>query len=123
MEELSFCLEELQAHEMYLGHRAIIGLQVILKDDKGNKKHPPGIGNMKCDDSEFGKLHISGGNVGWIKMNFEDDYDNGVAIKFRTRDDRLLWKTGMRDSRYATVFDIPDDEELIGFHGKEEGFG
>ena len=123
MEELSFCLEELSANEMYVGARAIIGMQAILKDVKGNKKYPPGIGNMSCEDSEYGKLKISGKNVGWIKMNFEQDSDHGVAIKFRSRDDQLLWKTGVRDSRFATIWDIPDDEELIGFHGKEAGSG
>ena len=123
MEELSVCLEELRVEDFYLGHRAITGLQVILKDDKGNKKHPPGIGNMNCDDSEYSKLHIRGENVGWLKMNFEDDFDNGIATKFRSRESQLLWKTGMRDSKFATVWNIPDDEELIGFHGKEKGSG
>jgi len=56
-------------------------------------------------------------------MNFEQDGDNGVAIKFRKRDDGLLWKTGVREHSVATVWEIPDDEELIGFHGKEEGTG
>ena len=83
---------------------------------------------MWCEDPDFmDTMSITGTDVKQIKMNFEQDGDNGVAIKFRNRDDGLLWKTGVRDysieADWNHVFEIPDDEELIGFHGKEEGSG
>ena len=83
---------------------------------------------MWCDDPDYmDTMSITGADVKQIKMNFEQDGDNGVAIKFRNRDDGLLWKTGVRDhsveADWNNVWEIPDDEELIGFHGKEEGSG
>lgn len=83
---------------------------------------------MWCEDDDFmDTMSITGTDVKQIKMNFEQDGNNGVAIKFRNRDDGLLWKTGVRDhsieADWNNVWEIPDDEELIGFHGKEEGFG
>ena len=83
---------------------------------------------MWCDDPDYmDTMSITGTDVKQIKMNFEQDGDNGVAIKFRNRDDGLLWKTGVRDhsveADWNNVWEIPDDEELIGFHGKEEGSG
>ena len=52
-------------------------------------------------------------------MNFEEDGD-GIAFKFRKRNDKMLLKTGDREHSIAHVYDIPDDQELIGFHGKED---
>ena len=52
-------------------------------------------------------------------MNFEEDGD-GIAFKFRKRNDKVLMKTGDRKHSIAQVYDIPDDQELIGFHGKED---
>ena len=52
-------------------------------------------------------------------MNFEEDGD-GIAFKFRKRNDKMLMKNGDRDGSIAQVYDIPDDQELIGFHGKED---
>jgi hypothetical protein len=83
---------------------------------------------MWCEDDDFvDTMSITGTDVKQIKMNFEQDGNNGVAIKFRNRDDGLLWKTGVRDfsieADWNNVWEIPDDEELIGFHGKEKGFG
>ena len=87
---------------------------------------------MWCDDPDYmDTMSITGTDVKQIKMNFEQDDDNGVAIKFRNRDDGLLWKTGVRDfysdsgsdNDWRFVWEIADDEELIGFHGKEAGTG
>ena len=50
-------------------------------------------------------------------MNFEADGD-GIAVKFRKRNDKLLMKTGERDHAHAEVYKIPENEELVGFHGK-----
>ena len=52
-------------------------------------------------------------------MNFEEDGD-GIALKFRKRNDKLILKTGDRDHSIAEIYDIPDDQELFGFHGKED---
>ena len=49
-------------------------------------------------------------------MGFERDGE-GVAIKFRDRDDELIRKTGEREKGMMKTFVIPDDEELVGFHG------
>ena len=72
---------------------------------------------MDCDEDQLTDLYkIDGTTVGQIKMNFESDGE-GVAVKFRKRNDKLITKAGERDHSRAVVFDIPDDEELIGFHG------
>ena len=52
-------------------------------------------------------------------MNFEEDGD-GIAFKFRKRNDKMLLKTGDREHSIAHVYDIPDNQELIAFHGKED---
>ena len=49
-------------------------------------------------------------------MGFERDGE-GVAIKFRDRYDELIEKTGERKNANLKTFVIPDDEELVGFHG------
>ena len=52
-------------------------------------------------------------------MNFEADGD-GIAFKFRKRNNKMLMKTGDREHSKAQVYDIPDDQELFGFYGKED---
>ena len=75
---------------------------------------------MDCDKDQQTDLYkIDGAKVGQIKMNFESDGE-GVAVKFRKRNDNLIMKAGERDHSRAEVFDIPDDEELIGFHGWQD---
>ena len=49
-------------------------------------------------------------------MGFEKDGE-GVAIKFRDRNEKMLRKTGKRSNAVLKDFLIPDDEELVGFHG------
>ena len=49
-------------------------------------------------------------------MGFEED-DEGIAIKFRDTEDNLIEKTGERKNAQLKTFLIPDDEELVGFHG------
>ena len=52
-------------------------------------------------------------------MGFEKDGE-GVAIKFTDREDDLLEKTGERKNAQLKTFLIPDDEELVGFHGSQD---
>ena len=83
---------------------------------------------MWCEDPHYmDTMSISGTDVGQIKMNFEQDTDHGVAIKFKQRDTGLLYKTGERDftvdADWNHVWNIPADEELIGFYGGEQGSG
>ena len=93
-------------------------MQPYLKNRQGVVKHLNPIGDMRCDTADFKDFYkINGSKVGEIKMNFEADGD-GVAVKFRKRNDKLLMKTGERDHANAEVYKIPDNEELVGFHGK-----
>ena len=95
---------------------AILGIQAFHIDDGVEVEANP-IGNMSCSSDErqvFRK--VNGRNVGEVKMGFEKDGE-GVAIKFRDRDDELIRKTGEREKGMMKTFAIPDDEELVGFHG------
>ena len=93
-------------------------MQPYLKNDQGVVKHLNPIGDMRCDDAQFKDYYkINGSKVGELKMNFEADSD-GIAVKFRKRNGKLLMKTGERDSANSKVFKIPEHEELVGFHGK-----
>ena len=49
-------------------------------------------------------------------MGFETDGE-GVAIKVRDRYEDVIEKTGERESEQMKTFNIPEDEELVGFHG------
>ena len=102
-------------------HGAIIGLQATLKGTDGKEMYPSPIGNMRCDDGEYYDLmHLTGGKIGKIKLQFENDPDAGVALKVKGRDSREMieeigeWERADDD---MVTQAIPLDEELIGFHG------
>ena len=74
---------------------------------------------MVCSDDEYADyMNLVGSAVGEVWLNFEANGD-GVAFKFKNRDEDLLVKSGERDAT-KIKFMIPDDEELVGFHGKQD---
>ena len=102
-------------------HGAVIGLQAILTGADGTEMYPPAIGNMRCDDGEYYDLmHLTGGKIGKVKLQFENDADAGVALKVKGRDRAEMveeigeWE---RAGDGMVTQAIPLDEELIGFHG------
>ena len=96
---------------------AILGLQAYHIDENGEVLEHNPIGNMDCDEEDmFEYREVNGENVGEIKMGFEGDGE-GIAIKFRDRSEEVIEKTGDRKSAELKTFTIPDDEELVGFHG------
>ena len=130
---ISVCLEEdhIDAGVDFFGeildfhnnkqHGAVIGLQVILKGADGKEMYPDPIGNMWCGDDEYYDLmHLTGGKIGKIKLQFEEDADAGVALKVKGRDSREMveeigeWE---RAGDGMVTQAIPLDEEIIGFHG------
>ena len=87
----------------------------MVDDNETVEAHP--IGNMSCGGERRQEFRrVNGRRVGEIRMGFERDGE-GIAIKFRDRNDKMLEKTGERSTAQLKTFLIPDDEELVGFHG------
>ena len=76
------------------------------------------IGQSQCNERRLVKLmQIEGSEVGTLKMNFEPD-NLGVAVKYRRKHTGdMFYKTGERVGSLARVWQIPEGQELIGFHG------
>ena len=69
-------------------------------------------------------MEIEGEDVGEVRLNFETNGD-GVAFKIKNREEVTTVKGGERndvtiESGLKIKFKVPADEELIGFHGKQD---
>ena len=84
--------------------------------------YPHSIGNMNCEDAEYFELmFLTGDMIGKVKMNFEQDADAGVAVKFKTRGNEMINEIGefaKTDSMVSVP--IPLEEQVIGFFGTED---